>query len=209
MKPFLPLPLICLGAISTFFPILGSAQPGIPDGAELTPEERQQELMLRYMESNIPGPETELLLALNGNWVTEIRHRVAPEFDTSKTEGAAQIQVMLGGRFLQILHEGELGDFPFQSMQFLGFGGGSNPFFLHLFDTFGSNGVVLRGVYQPKTNRLRFLGNAYDPILRTQQNYEVIFQFVAPFEFVIQTYLNNSKVKGGPYLAREVRFVRN
>ena len=197
--------LILSGVLS--FTALGQSR--IPADADLTPEEQQQEILLRYMESNIPGPETELLLALNGNWVTEMRNKLGPEFAASTAEGNAEVQVMLGGRFVQIVQEGEIRDFPFQSLQFLGFGGGSNPYFLHIFDTFGKNGVVLRGVFQPKTNRIRFQGNAYDPVLRTQQNYEVIIQFIAPHEFVIQTYLDNSKVGGGPYLAQEVRFVRN
>lgn len=188
---------------------LATGQSRIPADADLTPEERQQEIILRYMESNIPGPETELLLALNGNWVTELRHKLGPEFETTTAEGTAEVQVMLGGRFVQIAQEGEVFDFSFQSLMHLGFGGGSNPYYLHIFDTFGNNGVVLRGVYQPKTNQIRFQGSAYDAVVRTQQNYEVILQFIAPHEFVVQTYLNNSKVEGGPYLAREVRYVRN
>lgn len=173
----------------------------------MTPEERELEKMLAYMEANLPGPEIERLLVLNGTWTTEISFWSGPEAEVATSEGTAEINVLLGGRFVQLRQEGELREFPFESYQLMGFDRNRSRYFTHMFDSMGRSGVVLSGVHQMENNRIVFTGRAFDKVLNTELKYEYILQVVAPHEFQTELYLQSPRMQSG-YLSNRTVFVR-
>ncbi len=201
--------LFLIGCLIVPF-VLSAQQTGLPPGGgeeDLTPEERELEKMLGYMEANIPGPEIERLLMLNGTWSTEITFRSGPEAEVATSEGVAEISVLLGGRYVQLRQEGELREFPFESLQLMGFDRNRSRYFAHLFDTMGRSGVVLTGVYEMENSRIVLMGRGFDKVLNTELTYEYVLQLVAPHEFRTELYLQSPRMRSA-YLSKRTVFRR-
>jgi hypothetical protein len=175
---------------------------------ELEPEEKELELMLQYMESNIPGPELERFFVLNGNWAMAIDFWPGPESQVSKSEGSAEVRPLLGGRFIQFQKEGELKDFPFRVLEIAGYDKSRRVYYIHTFDTMGKAGVVLQGSYDAERDRIVFKGTYFDRIKNRTLEIEYILQFIESYQFITELYLNHPNPQKGPYLSRRILFTR-
>lgn len=59
-------------------------------------------LQAKAMELAQPGPEHQLLQALVGKWVTEVKVWMEAGADAMNFTGTSENEMILGGRFLQI-----------------------------------------------------------------------------------------------------------
>ncbi len=76
-------------------------------------------MMAEMMKYASPGPVHALLAPLAGKWKTSVKSWMGPEPTVS--EGTCEREWIMGGRYLQSMHKGNMMGMPFEGMELLAF----------------------------------------------------------------------------------------
>ncbi len=161
---------------STFRVLLGVVLVALPLSASLaTPRADQppaanggssgqmgQAEMQKMMELATPGPEHQALGKLVGDWKTSIKMWMGPG-DPTVTEGKSTYAWILGGRYLESHHTGQMGGMPFEGMEIDGYDRAQKQYFSTWIDNMGTGMMNMTG--QPATNGkgIDLAGSMFDP----------------------------------------------
>ena len=101
--------------------------------------------MMEAMKLAQPGPEHEELMALAGDWVTDVSLGAMPGMPPMEQKGTTTATPILGGRFLMMTSAGNFMGMPFEGINILGFDRRHGEYTLVGFDTLGTYSVSGRG----------------------------------------------------------------
>lgn len=86
-----------------------------------TEETDMQSMMEVYEKLATPGPPHQLLESMAGIWHTKTRCWMEPETPPVESEGTCEQKMLLGGRFLQQVFNGDMMGIPFTGIGVTGF----------------------------------------------------------------------------------------
>ncbi len=137
------LPFLCLAIFAAHTAFAADA----PKAAATDPAKSQQDAaMAEMMKISAPGPMHALLASLAGKWKTSVKSWMGPEPTVS--EGTCEGTMIMGGRYLESKHSGNMMGMPFEGMEILTYDNMKKQFTSVWIDnmapmlTFGSDGQV-------------------------------------------------------------------
>lgn len=116
-----------------------------------------------WMEYMTPGEVHKMLAKSVGDWKAEITHWGKPGSTPDKATGIQKNEMILGGRYLQTKHSGDMMGMPFEGLGFTGYDNSTKKFTSTWIDNMGTGIMVLEGTWNAQTNSLELKGNATDP----------------------------------------------
>jgi hypothetical protein len=130
--------------------------------------------MKAYMDYLTPGKMHEHLAISVGNWDYTQKMWSAPGTEPTLEKGTAKGEMILGGRYLQMTHEGNAWGMPFQAIQLFGFDNAKQEFLALWIDNMGTGFAVSSGKLDPSKPYLEMFGSFVDPLTKSDMKFKVI-----------------------------------
>lgn len=129
-----------------------------------TTSSQTQEEMKKWMDYMTPGDAHKSMAHCVGTWKSKITMWMDPKAEPTKSEGSATFEMILGGRYLQGKHSGNMMGMPFEGFSLDGFDNTTKQFTSVWVDNMGTGTMVLKGTYDEATKTTTYTGECVDPM---------------------------------------------
>ncbi|HEX6915245.1 MAG TPA: DUF1579 domain-containing protein [Chitinophagaceae bacterium] len=116
-----------------------------------------------WMEYMTPGSAHELMARSNGTWEADITMWMHPDSPAVKTKGVAVYRSILGGRYQEGVHTGDMMGMPFEGRSILAFDNAKKVWLSSWIDNMGTGMMNMEGNYDEGTKTLSTKGKMVDP----------------------------------------------
>lgn len=151
-------------SIVIIFTISLSAQ----EEKEVSPEQQA------WMEYMTPSWGHELLTKTVGEWKTIAKSWMQPGAEPEISEGTASAEMILGGRYVKMVHKGIVWGMPWEGIGVSGYDNAKKVFFNSWMDNMGTGISVSEGTYDKETNTFTYYGTYFDPMKKVDVKYKNI-----------------------------------
>jgi len=148
-------------------------------GGKTAPEGLDMQALMEAMRLAQPGPEHEELATRAGEWTTDVSVRMAPGGPVQTQTATASSKMILGGRFLEVVSDGDFMGQPFESRSILDFDRRRGEYTIIGLDTLGTYWVTGRGK-RGEDGVIRMHGEDDDPM--GKQVYTFEYEILGPDE---------------------------
>lgn len=143
------------------------------------------EAMQEWMKYMMPGDPHKDLEFYAGHW--KFVNHVTMEGQDMTTEGTAHAEMMLGGRYLHQVTDGEMMGMPFQGVGVTGYDNVEKRYFNVWFDNMGT-GLMVSDGQKKADGSIVFNGSMTDP-MRGEVKHRMIQRKTGPDSFVFEMYM--------------------
>ena len=176
-------------------PTVRQAPKPKPKGAPApAPPSPEQSLENNWKAAATPGEEHKILAELAGRWKARVMVRVNPDRVSEESDGTSEGTMIMGGRYVQLIHKGTLNGQPFEGEMVIGYDNIAKKYVGQWIDNMGTSIVHYDGTFDKRLRRL-FMGARFvDPMTRQPVKVRAITTFVDPNNW---TYEEFSTPDGG------------
>jgi uncharacterized protein DUF1579 len=140
------------------------AEPKKPELNAGGPPPTQEEMMAAWQKSAAVGPEHAVLKNFEGKWTSSVTATMDPSKPPEKSEGTSEGMVILGGRFVHVLHHGTMMGQPFEGMMLLGYDNIRKKYTSSWVDSMGTQIASYDGTWNAAKKSLTMAGHFLDPM---------------------------------------------
>ena len=158
--------------------------PGILMGQEdkraATPQISKEEItMIKAWEDYAtPGNEQKQLAMDDGQWDEATTMWSAPGAAPVQNKMIAVNTMILGGRYQQSVHRGNLAGQPFEGISIVAYDKVKKAYISTWIDNMGTGIMIMEGSYDEKTKSIKFKGKQVDPVSGKELELREIFTMV-------------------------------
>src|SRR5688572_4659710 len=164
-------------------------------------------MMKNWMNYMTPGKEHRWLSDAVGNWVVEMSMWTSPTTDPVKSMGTTTNTMILGGRYQQSNHKGEVMGQPFEGQSTIGFDNAKKVFVTTWIDNMGTGIMIGEGPWDEKTKTVNIKGTMIDPMTGKPCDFREVFKVVDNDHQVMEMY-GPDPVTGKEFKTMEVKYTR-
>ncbi len=164
------------------------------------------QMMKKWMEVATPGSQHKALEAFIGEWDVVSKWWMAPEAPPTESKGTSKVASILGGRFMQETHSGELMGKPLNGIGITGYDNFKKKFVSFWIDDGGTGMYTSEGTADAAGKVFTFAGKMDDPMTGEKDK---------PMKFTITIVDRNKRVfemhdlsKGKKSLCAEMTYTR-
>lgn len=139
----------------------------------MSADEQNQKLM-DYMS---PGKMHQMLAQSNGQWKEDLTFWMAPGAQATRAQATCTNSMILGGRFQESLHTGEMMGMPFEGRGIVGYDNTRNIFQSTWVDNMGTGTMTLEGKYDEATKSVTLKGVALDGVSGKMEHVREVLKF--------------------------------
>jgi Protein of unknown function (DUF1579) len=165
-----------------------------------TPEE-----MKAFMEYMTPGPMQQMLAKSVGTWTGDIsmwtKEGVPPTTSTLESVN----DTILGGRYLQTKHTGQMWGMPFFGIGTTGYDNAKKIFVNTWIDNMGTGIIYMEGTWDAATKTIKFKGKSTDPMTGKDTPTREVLTFTDDNHFTLEMYFTE-KMK--EFKAMEIKYTK-
>jgi hypothetical protein len=140
---------------------VGEPKAAEPAKPALSP---QDQMMANWQMAATPGPEHKILESYAGHWISHAKVQMDPSQPAQESDGTADGQLVLGGRFVHVIHKGTMMGQPFEGMMLLGYDNIAKKYVSTWVDNMGTAMVHYDGSFDKRTHRLMMGARFVDPM---------------------------------------------
>lgn len=156
---------------------------------------KQDEMNAKMIAAMTPGEEHNMLAGQVGDWTEEITIWMYEGAEPVTNVAKVKIEMILGGRFQQTIHNGDFMGMPFEGLGITAYDNVSKKYYATWMDNMSTGLMYSTGVMNPKTKALHYMGEQADPITgKTVKIREVLTQ-VSEGEMHLEMYSTPSSGK--------------
>ncbi len=123
-------------------------------------DEAAQKAWMDYMT---PGPMHKMMAMGNGTWNTDLTFWMSPDGPSSKSTGSCTNRMILGDRYQETVHTGDMGGMQFEGHGITAYDNARKVFQSIWYDNMGTGIMVLEGKLDEATRTLTLTGTSTDP----------------------------------------------
>lgn len=164
-----------------------------------------QEMMKAWMEYMTPGPMHEMMSKNVGSWKTVTTFWNYPGVEPSTTEGTAEMESILGGRYFKTVHKSMVMGMPMEGWSIDAYDNGKKEFISIWIDNMGSGVAISRGTYDEKTATHHHTGIMYDSMAGEDTEFRSVIKQVNENKMVFDMY---GKYNGQEFKMMEMVYTR-
>jgi len=121
--------------------------------------------MMKAWESYMtPGDVHKMLAKSNGTWSEEVTMWMDPSKPPTTSKATAVNKMILGGRYQQSTHTGNMMGMPFEGVSTLGYDNGKKMLVSSWVDNMGTGIMYLEGTWDSTSHTANMKGKAVDPM---------------------------------------------
>mgnify|MGYP000952914751 CR=1 FL=1 len=153
------------------------------------------EEMKAYMDYLTPGPMHKHLSQSEGNWDYQMKIYSDPGKEPLTEKGTAKAEMILGGRYLQINHDGTAWGMPFQAIQIFGYDNMKQEFLAYWIDNMGTGFTLSSGKMDFNKGYLEMSGSLVDAALNKEIDFRCVLKSSDADHFSIDMYATRDAVE--------------
>jgi hypothetical protein len=161
--------------------------------------------MKAWMTYMTPGPMHDMLAKFNGEWKEEVTFWMKPDAPPSTSISTCLNQMILGNRYQQSNHKGDMGGMPFEGLGYVGYDNAKNLFMSTWIDNMGTGIMFMEGRWDEQASTIHFTGNMVDPMSGQEVKVREEFKLVDDNHQTLEMYMTQ---KGKEYKSMEIKFTR-
>ncbi len=171
------LTLLCISVVGVSLAI---AQDSTPD---------QQAMMEAYMKAATPGEIHAFFAKKAGSWKMHTKMWMEPGGPVMESDATAEVEMILGGRYLQEKVKGTSMGGPFEGMGITGYDNITGIVSSVWYDTMGTMTTILTGKYEKPGDPLELTGAMIDAMSGTEMTLRTVTTFVSDDEHRFDYYV--------------------
>lgn len=148
-------------SISSGFSVNAQDKPNDKTGAA---DKVMDPMMQKWMEYATPNENHKVLEQLVGSWDHTVSWKMAPDAKPEESKGTSDIEMIMGGRYLQHKVQGTFMGQPFEGMGFIGYDNAKKHYDMIWFDNMGTGMMKAFANYYPNRKMFVEYGKYIDPI---------------------------------------------
>lgn len=134
-----------------------------PKGGKPAPEDMQK-MMEEMMKTIKPGPQHDILAKMAGDWVVNGKMWRPPSTEAMLMKpGTEHAEMILGGRYLQSVNQGEMMGMPFEGHGMMGFDNFRKEYQMTWVDNMGTTISTAAGTADPTGKVITLMGKMDEP----------------------------------------------
>jgi hypothetical protein len=132
----------------------------VASASDVKPEQRPDSAtsMKNWMNYMTPGKEHEMLASSNGTWVSDVTIWMEPDKPPMKSTSTATNKMVLGNRYQQSIHKGDMMGMPFEGISTVGYDNHKKVFIMSWIDNMGTGVMNGEGPWDEATKSITFKG---------------------------------------------------
>ncbi|GAB4091274.1 DUF1579 domain-containing protein [Flaviaesturariibacter terrae] len=169
-------------------PVIAAAHSDAPgtEAAKSRPDSAAQARNCQvYMT---PGPEQKMLKEANGTWDAEVTMWMGPGAPEQKASMTTVNKMLLGDRYQQSTHSGNMMGMSFEGISTLAFDNHKKKFVSTWIDNMGTGIVEMEGSFDSTTKTISFTGRMMDPSLAEETNVRETYTLLDADHHLMQMY---------------------
>jgi len=131
---------------------------------QLNAQADQQAMMKAWQDYMTPGEIHKMLGKADGEWTYEATVWMTPGAPPDKSTGTAVNKMILGGRYQQSTHSGNIMGMPFEGQSVLGYDNARKVFQSTWIDNMGTGIMQMEGPLDHATRSINLTGKMTDPM---------------------------------------------
>jgi hypothetical protein len=164
--------------------------------------EKAQQAWEAYMT---PGEMHKMLESSNGVWQEQLTFWMAPGAPPTKAEAECTNTMIMGGRYQEGNHKGDMMGMPFEGRSTVGYDNTKKVFQSSWIDNMGTGMMNLEGKYDEKTKSVTMRGKCIDPGSGKEESVREVMKFVDDNTHVMEMYMTKD---GKEFKNMEITFTR-
>ncbi len=137
-----------------------------------------EEEMKKMMENGSPSEMHKMLAHSDGEWKEDITFWMAPGAPEAKMKASCVNKMILGGRYQESKHTGDMMGMPFEGIGTLAYDNARKVFVNTWIDNMSTGMMYLEGIWDAKTNTLNLAGKMTDPMsgkeMKVREEFKII-----------------------------------
>ncbi len=166
--------------------------------------QKDQELMEKLMLSAQPNENHEFLAGFVGDWKQNFIR--SDRKDESSGIGRSHIELIFGGRFLEIKSEQTIEDQRILSIMYIGYSVADKKYFIFGIDALGTGYMVAQGDYDKKQKEFVLTGSQMDPMTSNPIPLTIKIRLERENKFVYEVFNGEGK---NSYRAMMVMYIKS
>lgn len=158
-----------------------------------------------WMEYMTPSWGHEFLAKGAGEYTFVSKLWMMPDTEPTVSEGVAKGEMILGGRYLQMHHSGEMWGMPFEGISLEGYDNAKKAFISTWIDNMGTGIMYATGNYNEENKTLTYNGTYCDPMDGKDKPFKQIGRFTEDNTLVLEMYM---EVEGTEFKNMEITFTK-
>ncbi len=141
---------------------------------KMSPEEEQK----AWMEYATPGTMHQWMAKANGTWDGDMTTWMNPDSPAMKSKGVAEYKMILGGRYQEGIHKGDMMGMPFEGRSTMAYDNQTKKFYSTWIDNMGTGVMNLVGIYDEGSKTLTSTGKMVDPTTGGEVNVKEVVTMI-------------------------------
>ena len=158
-----------------------------------------------WMDYMTPGSAHKMLAKSDGEWNEEMTMWMQPGAEPVKSKATAVNKMILGGRYQQTTHKGDVMGMPFEGMGLTGFDNIKKMYVSTWVDNMGTGMMYSEGKWDEATKSVEFKGTVVDPMSGKELKVRQVMKIVDDNTETMEMY---TTVDGKEFKTMEIKMTR-
>lgn len=154
-----------------------------------TPLDPAAQAKSNYDLATAPGPQQKALEQFVGHWTSHVSMQMDPTKPAEESTGTADGEMILGGRFVQVIHKGTVMGQPFEGRMLCGYDNVAKKYVASWVDNLGTSIVHYDGTYDKVGKRLLMGATFIDPMSRKPIHVKSVTSFLSATSWTYDEYI--------------------
>jgi hypothetical protein len=155
----------------------------------------EQEKMANFLKATQPGDAHKVLEGYVGRWSSHVKMQMDLAQPVQESDGSAEGTMLLGGRFVQVVHHGTVMGQPFEGIMLGGYDNLAKKYVATWVDNLGTSIVRYDGSFDKNSKRLMMGARFTDPMTGKPARTRSVTTFVSPTSWTYEEYSLDPKGK--------------
>lgn len=165
----------------------------------------QEAMQKAVMEYITPGNTHKMLSKADGQWTVETTLWMEPGAQPIKSTGTADVKMILGGRYQESKHSGNMMGMPFEGISITGYDNAKKVFVNSWVDNMGTGMMNMEGKWDENTKTINFSGKVFDPMTNKEMMVRETFKMIDDNTQSMEMYMTHD---GKEFKSMELKLTR-
>jgi hypothetical protein len=147
-----------------------------------------QEAMQKWMAYMTPGEPHSSMAKMTGDWTYTNKLWMTPGTEPMISTGTAKIEMLMGGRYMQMKVSGTVMGMPFEGQAINAYDNSTKKYISSWIDNMGTGIMTLEGLYDAATKSIVYTGSMIDPTTGNNVGVREVIRMDSDNQFTMEMY---------------------
>ena len=168
---------------------------------------QSDEAMKAWTAYMTPGDVHKMMAKSDGTWTGDVSMWMAPGQEPSKSTSTCVNRMILGGRYQESKHSGNMMGMPFEGISTTGYDNAKKVFVNTWIDNMGTGIMMLEGPWDEASKSVILKGKSIDPMTGKEMELREVFKMIDDNTQLMEMYAVGPD--GKEFKTMEIKFTRN